>query len=116
MEVDGVKAEEHDNDDQVIVPGTPDRDSDDETDAEDEPDLVPPANQRLSARLRSSSVQPSKEKEQEKEQEKEGTSGPPPPRKLPFGKKTLPRRGKASEKIPSSPVGDEDDETDDEEL
>ncbi|KAF2128906.1 hypothetical protein P153DRAFT_367217 [Dothidotthia symphoricarpi CBS 119687] len=106
MEVDEANGEEQDDDD-VARPGTPDRNSDNETDAEDEVDPVPQVEDRSSEPLASSSAQPSKEKE---------SSGPPPPRALPFSKNKLPTRGKVPEKTPSSPAGDDDEETDDEEL
>jgi hypothetical protein len=101
MEIDQAKVEEQDED-EAPEPVTPDH-SDDETDQEE--DFAPQTRARSSETLRSSSAVA--------QGKATGGKGIPPPRALPFSK--LPDRRKEVEKS-KTPVVDEDDETEDEEL
>ncbi|KAI5378291.1 hypothetical protein J4E82_002987 [Alternaria postmessia] len=102
MEIDQAKAEEQSND-EMPEPMTPEQ-SDNETDVEDEP--APTATARSSQTLRSTSVAHSSKSEATE------SKGVPPPRALPFVKRTgMPTRSRDV-----TAADDDDDETDDEEL
>ncbi|KAB2105252.1 hypothetical protein AG0111_0g7098 [Alternaria gaisen] len=102
MEIDEAKAEEQSND-EMPEPMTPEQ-SDNETDVEDEP--APTATTRSSQTLRSTSVA------QTSTSEATESKGVPPPRALPFVKRTgMPTRSRRV-----TAADDDDDETDDEEL
>ncbi|CAN9365258.1 unnamed protein product [Alternaria alternata] len=102
MEIDQAKAEEQSND-EMPEPMTPEQ-SDNETDVEDEP--APSATETSSQTLRSTSVAQSSKSEATE------SKGVPPPRALPFVKRTgMPTRSRDV-----TAADDDDDETDDEEL
>jgi hypothetical protein len=103
MEIDQAKAEEQDSDEAPAA--TPDA-SEDETDEEDS--AAPSVREKSSETLRSSSVAQVSKKIPQSE------GAPPPKRELPFGRR-LATRSKQLEKQPS-PLADDDEGTDDEEL
>ena len=104
MEVDQVQNEEQDDDEEAPEAATPDR-SDDETEGENEESMSQAKSKSLEA-VRSGSVSNASADEDV------DSVGVPPPRSLPFGRRAT--RSKNVDK--ATPAGDEDDETEDEEL
>jgi hypothetical protein len=109
MEIDQAKVEEQE-DEEMPEPMTPEQ-SNNETDDEDEP--APTATAKSSQTLRSGSVVAQSSKSEATE-----SKGVPPPRALPFANKRVTRS--QDQDIPKKPslqaAGEDDDETDDEEL
>ncbi|KAF2182715.1 hypothetical protein K469DRAFT_728344 [Zopfia rhizophila CBS 207.26] len=109
MEVDGPNVEEENEEEDIPEAVTPDRTTDDET--EDEEGPTSPARQLKDGSAETTGAnttvaQPSKDAHTRPD--------PPPRRELPFGRPAT--RSKSTRKQPSPPGGDEDSETEDEEL
>lgn len=107
MEIDQAKMEEQD-DDEAPEPGTPDR-SDDETEADEEEDVVPPKTRDRPSELTKAGSGGNSRDEAESE-------GVPPPRSLPFGRPATRSKDTGKKHSVSASAGDGDDETEDEEL
>lgn len=102
MEIDQAKAEERDEE-EMPEPVTPEQ-SDDETDEESDSTPQPRATRSETLRLGSATADAE-------------TEGVPPPRVLPFSKRSMATRSKTATEQPSRAAGNsEDDETDNEEL
>jgi hypothetical protein len=107
MDVDTGKVEEESDEDMVRDrAATPDRESDDETESEDE------VGGNVRRDMSSETARSTSAVARATKEEAPASNGPPPIRSLPFGRAVT--RGMAPKKQPSPPA--DDDETEDEEL